>query len=41
MNFLIEKGEQNIVTTEWGVPDPPEEYEGTPVLNACTINVDI
>ena len=39
--FLHDKGELKISSTDWVVPNPPEEYSGQAVVNGCTTNVEI
>lgn len=34
MKFYVEKGEQKLDYKEWVIPDPPEEYNGKPVMQA-------
>lgn len=34
MKFYIEKGDQKVSSKEWVTPDPPEEYNGLPVLQS-------
>jgi hypothetical protein len=41
VKFYIEKGEQKVEFKDWFVPDPPEEYNGIPVLQASQLNVEI
>jgi hypothetical protein len=39
--FFLERGEQKLVSQEWIVPEPAEEYDGRPVLLSSQMSVEI
>lgn len=39
--FFTDKGEQKIQSQEWVTPDPPEEYDGKPVIMTSQLFVEV